>query len=280
MIDPMTTPTTNQFPNIGLLENPSAPSMFQFIPSQMVETVPPSQPPTGPISPIAPLPTPASLNLKSYNATADAEVDTSAEFHEHQTTPKTPSRSTSVSNGQGCSCLQRVVLLIDEFESQMLAGSGESLSCLDSALASHKEAVRYGESMLACQLCSSRVENMTILSFLTERLAVLCERIVAAYMEQVASAPVVTTGKGKDAVVPARHDLAHETLFLGEYEVDLPSEWNVLLGHLIAVQLAALNSLVGSTKASSHTRWRSVNTEKKIKDLLERLRQFIVPYSR
>jgi hypothetical protein len=67
---------------------------------------------------------------------------------------------------------------MEELQSRLSAAPAEVLDSLDSALASNKEAVQYGESMLACLLCSARRENMTILTFLTDRLVVLCERIV------------------------------------------------------------------------------------------------------
>ncbi|KAK3301902.1 uncharacterized protein B0T15DRAFT_544955 [Chaetomium strumarium] len=69
-----------------------------------------------------------------------------------------------------CLCLQHVTFLVHELESA-------PTSCLDAGLALHKEAVGYGEGMLLCLQCSRRPENLTLLTFLAERLLRLGESI-------------------------------------------------------------------------------------------------------
>jgi hypothetical protein len=52
---------------------------------------------------------------------------------------------------------------------------------LDAGLSMHKEALGFGESMLLCGRCSRRPENLTLLTFLSERLLRLGERVARMY---------------------------------------------------------------------------------------------------
>lgn len=190
--------------------------------------------------------------------------------------PTPPSATVSSSEGfsrSACRCLQCVVFLMEELESRLSAAPAEGLDSLDSALASNKEAVRYGESMLACLLCSARRENMTILTFLTDRLVVLCERIVATYTE-LRSALVQQAQGRRNVLRPwegISNDMGYRKVFLGDYEIDSPVEWDILLRDLIRLQLSALSSLVGGV--IKHTQWKKlVTTKEKINGLLQKVR--------
>lgn len=81
-----------------------------------------------------------------------------------------------------CHCLQPVVFLIDELEAGQNTVTSQGL---DAGLASHKEALRYGQALLDCQRCRARPEHTTILKFLTEKLAGLSEQIVAEYTRRL-----------------------------------------------------------------------------------------------
>jgi hypothetical protein len=49
---------------------------------------------------------------------------------------------------------------------------------LDADLALHKEAVEFGHTMLLCPWCPRRPENLTLLTFLAERLLRLEETVI------------------------------------------------------------------------------------------------------
>jgi hypothetical protein len=70
-----------------------------------------------------------------------------------------------------CLCLQHVAFLVHELESTQAKH-------LDAGLCMHKEAVSFAESMLQCPRCSRRPENLTLLTFLSERLLRLGGRLI------------------------------------------------------------------------------------------------------
>ena len=73
-----------------------------------------------------------------------------------------------------CLCLQQVTFLVHELESS-------KTECIGANLALHKEAVEYGRAMLLCPACPQRPENLTLLTFLSERLVRLGETVVQRY---------------------------------------------------------------------------------------------------
>ncbi|KAK0634279.1 hypothetical protein B0T17DRAFT_611319 [Bombardia bombarda] len=147
---------------------------------------------------------------------------------------------------------------------------------------------------------------MTILTFLTDRLADLCERIVGGYLEQmhgdvnIGGRPVCQGDSGRRPSLAAsvgsqgqgqgqgqgqnqgQNQGYHSHgvrwgVFFGDYEVDSPSEWELLVKNLIILQLHALSALMGRVKEISgamrcDTPWRkAVGTEKRIANLSHRM---------
>ncbi|KAI0483449.1 hypothetical protein F4859DRAFT_528852 [Xylaria cf. heliscus] len=154
-----------------------------------------------------------------------------------------------------CVCQQRIIFLIDELESLITDDSNAQVGNVDAALASHKETVRYGESMLSCQRCLVHVENMTLLTILAERLVKLCEGMVSAYLDGMQT----WDGPSKQVVC------------FGEYELDSPAEWDLLLGNAIFLQLRALYSLVDRIKGKSHTQGSRERILTTIKSLCDKV---------
>ncbi|KAK4032619.1 hypothetical protein C8A01DRAFT_40943 [Parachaetomium inaequale] len=218
----------------------------------------------------------------------------------------TPSPSASASSSGACKCLQRGIFLLDDLES-LLDNTGcrdphavQRLGELHSALGSHKEAVKYAASMVQCAACSSRAESRILLSLLADRLILLCEKIVAAYLDAVRTWDETTPlppdlgfnsgtnntsdtaprgsgaprngGACSSSSSSASQQLLH-TLFFGEYEIDSPDEWSMLMGNLIKLQLRALHSLVGSIARSNQTRIKLEDAAGKITSLLHSLQQ-------
>ncbi|CAJ2507406.1 Uu.00g085920.m01.CDS01 [Anthostomella pinea] len=173
----------------------------------------------------------------------------------------TAARGDSQASG-GCKCLQRIVILIDEMDLRIAATPADHVGNLDWELWSHKDAVKHGESMFACRMCSTRVENMMLLSFLTDRLALLCERIVRTYSELRLGQVRVAMGKSMG--------LSYKAIRFGDYEVDSPAEWEMILKPLIVLQLKALKALVDKVELSKRAQRKSSRaTKDKVRGLIE-----------
>ncbi|KAI1209654.1 uncharacterized protein F4807DRAFT_85086 [Annulohypoxylon truncatum] len=175
-----------------------------------------------------------------------------------------------------CSCLARVVLLLDELESPSdNPESITSLHSLDSILASIKETLSHAGAMLLCSLCTSKMENMTILAFLFSNLASTCQIIAEKYphdsnltqfhhrsfsaygrydwppLPRSAPSHVSDPGpqEGSDNYFHTygfggnRESDVRETC-VGEYEVDSPQEWRALMRALASLQLQQLDSMM------------------------------------
>ncbi|KAI1453061.1 hypothetical protein F4805DRAFT_462114 [Annulohypoxylon moriforme] len=178
-----------------------------------------------------------------------------------------------------CSCLARVVLLLDELESPSDNPEGiSSRHSLDSILASIKETLSHAGAMLLCNLCTSKMENMTILAFLFSHLASTCQIIAEKYphdsevprWNHAFPASMYGTGRFEWPALPrstpnhhsntspqeSSEDYFHtygfggdvrETL-VGEYEVDSPQEWRALMRALAGLQLQQLDSMMQAMK--------------------------------
>ncbi|KAI0881533.1 uncharacterized protein GGS22DRAFT_172423 [Annulohypoxylon maeteangense] len=169
-----------------------------------------------------------------------------------------------------CSCLARVVLLLDELESPSDNPEGiSSRHSLDSILASIKETLSHAGAMLLCSLCTTKMENMTILAFLFSHLANTCQVIAEKYPHDTELThfhrSFATYGRYDWPSLPRHGDAGaregsddyfhaygfggggegdgRETL-VGEYEVDSPQEWRALMRALASLQLQQLGSMM------------------------------------
>ena len=157
-----------------------------------------------------------------------------------------------------CLCQQRIVFLIDELEMQLADGSAiAEVENIDAALATHKEAVRFAELMLACQKCSKQLENMTLLYLLAQRQVRLCEAIVTAYL---------------DGMKRWSEPGCRQVVRFGEYELDSRAEWSLLLGNAIMLQLRALFSIVGKINGNEHIQGPRLKILASIRHLLGKAR--------
>lgn len=181
-----------------------------------------------------------------------------------------------------CRCLQPVVFLIDELEASRSTVDSQGL---DASLASHKEALRYGQALIECQRCRLRPEHMTILKFLTDKLARLSEQIVDEYTRGLLhpAAPAEGMMVGGTSTDREGSGTPPWPAVLGSYEVDSAREWNTLIGTLIRLQLEALHTLVEAMKAVSHSmHWdamfgRATATQGRIVPMMYRMQSLCRP---
>lgn len=185
--------------------------------------------------------------------------------------------------GQSCQCLTAVIFALEKFEA---SGNSFSRAELDSIVAHQKEAIKCCRSMLKCNRCTSKRENLVLLVFLTENIVAGCGRIVALYSmkDAVTSAGVLppsmlgclpsnlsshhVNGGNRNLATSAsssssKTDCASSSsitsprtgtpsdwrqLFLGDYEISCPLEWEHLVRVLISLQLKAVIELLADLK--------------------------------
>lgn len=134
---------------------------------------------------------------------------------------------------------------------------------LDTALATHKDAVRHGVEMLACGACVAKIENMTILTFLVEKLARLC-RHISETVSQVPEEDYSIRNRNrnrnrnrdrnrqqhKNAQFDHDHDDHDDgasssiSMCFGSYAVDSLEEYQLLVSGLLRVQVRNLQGLI------------------------------------
>ncbi|KAF2228964.1 hypothetical protein EV356DRAFT_537619 [Viridothelium virens] len=167
-----------------------------------------------------------------------------------------------------CSCIQRIVLLINELETginnmddhdyNQAGGDGllHNRRGLDSALGLHKETLHYGQSMRQCRQCSYRTETGLLLLLLVNRLVVLCANMVSTYLN-ASQSPVLS------------HELS---ITVGDYEVDSDVERGAVMREIVAFQLRALHSFIISLPDARHPPAADqIGAKNKVESLLQRL---------
>ncbi|KXX79228.1 hypothetical protein MMYC01_205619 [Madurella mycetomatis] len=223
-----------------------------------------------------PLSTPTSSNPPAEDGLRSSPVD-------DQSSPSASGRSSTLARASAmgspvpCDCLHRVVFLLDELESIRDMEPAQ----LEAGLTSHRRALGYGEAMMACGHCTSRPENMTILTFLADRLIGLWEHISNNYLELLpggipppaAAGPVGMMDAANRWLNPAAG--TNDVLF-GDYG-DSASEWKSSVGNLIALQLQALSLLMGRVREVASViqcdtpSRKAAGAQKRVAVLLDRL---------
>jgi hypothetical protein len=132
-------------------------------------------------------------------------------------------------------------------------GAGTEALSLDAMLAVLKEAIHYSDALLTCCRCRTRPENMTILTFLTHRLAALCEKLVLKFCEGPPTSMRVQDyylgDNNNDEPEQQQRTVQGQgsptlSLSLGCYEMDSLVELDVLFRCLSHIQLRALSTLM------------------------------------
>ena len=123
-------------------------------------------------------------SVASFPTDHNFELSLLSDFLAHKSMPLTKDAGSArpplnePAQDRPCLCLQHVAFLVHELEST-------TTTHLDAGISMHKEAFRFGESMLLCIRCSRRPENLTLLTFLLERLLRLEERVARMYLLSV-----------------------------------------------------------------------------------------------
>ena len=173
-----------------------------------------------------------------------------------------------------CQCLHSMLRLLDEVEAKTLA---INLTNVDEILAYHKHALGNGNGVLSCRACCGRSEYVTLLAIISDKLATLSDKMVAAFVGHV---------QGQD-------DLKHQNFIgtsgawrngkremrLGEYEVESHKEWTCLITALITLQLKELMTHVRKVRVVAASTRRGVqvqglkNVERRLRDMLVKMQE-------
>ncbi|KAI0538749.1 hypothetical protein GGR58DRAFT_283967 [Xylaria digitata] len=157
-----------------------------------------------------------------------------------------------------CQCLQRVVFLLEEIDSEVLDADVKELGPW---LSRHKEALRCSEALLVCPLCQAKPEHMTILGLLTDRLIAICGNVVTAYL--------LTLEGGTNHNIMGHRDVVS----VGNFEIDSPYEWSALVRTMLVMQLRGLDTLMIRLQSigGEAVRRKADSTQSRILALLEKL---------
>ncbi|KAI1421882.1 hypothetical protein F5Y12DRAFT_800326, partial [Xylaria sp. FL1777] len=164
-----------------------------------------------------------------------------------------------------CQCLQRVLFLLEELDSEAV---GTDVKELGPWLSRHKEALRCSEALLMCSLCQAKPERMTILALLTDRLIAMCENVVSAYL---------LTLEGDISQRMMGHKDGAWLVLVGNVEIDSPHEWSALVRTMLVMQLRELDTLMAKFKDLLNSmgggggRRKADSTQSRILVLLEKL---------
>ncbi|KAI1309764.1 hypothetical protein F5Y03DRAFT_347277 [Xylaria venustula] len=164
-----------------------------------------------------------------------------------------------------CQCLQRVVFLLEELDSEAI---GTNVKELGPWLSRHKEALRCSEALLTCPLCQAKPEHMTILAFLTDRLIAMCDNVVSAYL-------LALEGDTNRQFI--HHKDGAWLVLVGNFEIDSPHEWSALVQTMLVLQLKGLDALMIRFKdliqsiGGDGVRRKADSTQHRIMVLLEKL---------
>lgn len=136
------------------------------------------------------------------------------------------------------------------------------IESVDRQMASHKEAMDYGQAMIVCGLCSRRPENLMMLTFLAERLLQLSEAVLRRLAQG--------DGDGDDEERPA--------FVFGELELGSAPEWGVLVGSLTVLHLGSLRRLMCQLRKRAESvrantiHKKKIETERLTGELMDRVR--------
>lgn len=163
--------------------------------------------------------------------------------------PSIPSVATGKSGQPGCDCKKALLYMINDLETSLSTDNlAEAMSqdnnsswltlqrtpTLDSALASHRDALRYGESIRQCPNCKDGVETKVLLLLLVNRLIVLCNHMTTAY-NRLSKGGVRTGSRTREP---------NFSITIGEYEVESTAESHALLREILSFQLRSLHTFV------------------------------------
>lgn len=145
--------------------------------------------------------------------------------------------SSDIHSSTPCLCLHRIIVLMDEVEvilGEPAADDGGAVSAydFDVVLATNKEALQHGRAALDCNGCARSIETMIVLTFLAEKLARMCLRVVAQL--------------GEKAPAAGSLDVPCSNVFcgFGSYEVESWEEFRPVLFGLLELQLCGLRALL------------------------------------
>lgn len=178
-------------------------------------------------------------------------------FFDIRLTMSAPTAFPSGPSSQICGCLAAVTFAVERLEASCHAGQRAEL---DSIIAFQKEAIKRCRAQLECSSCISKREALVLLVFMLEKIVAACGRMVGLYrVENVqphlpssSSLPVSSPDLGLAPAPMADCPISlpdWRELFLGDYEINSPMEWEHLVRVLIFLQLRAVMELLADVQS-------------------------------
>ncbi|KAM3455681.1 hypothetical protein MY5147_003679 [Beauveria neobassiana] len=184
----------------------------------------------------------------------------------------------------GCYCLAATVFAVEELENSYMSGKRAEL---DSIVACQKQAIACCRSLMRCGACIARRDTVVLLVLMTEKVVMACERIsflfqarknigssVPGLRSPLDHASPYDKGKGLGLLTPPASGLfsmdaaqprlsgtpepidtpkGWQEIFLGDYEITCPQEWQTLIRAIILLQLTSLTEMLVDLKSVGST---------------------------
>ncbi|KAK8147667.1 hypothetical protein G3M48_001230 [Beauveria asiatica] len=184
----------------------------------------------------------------------------------------------------GCYCLAATVFAVEELETSYTSGKRAEL---DSIVACQKQAIACCRWLMRCGACMARRDTVVLLVLMTEKIVLACERISFLFQAKNnvgRSVPELCLpsdyaspydkGKGLGLLTPPASGLfsmdatqpslsgtpepieaskGWQEVFLGDYEITCPQEWQTLIRAIILLQLTSLREMLVDLKSVGST---------------------------
>lgn len=183
-------------------------------------------------------------------------------------------READAQSDSSCQCLHSMLRLLDEIEAKTMAINPTTV---DAILAYHRHALGRGNEVLSCRACCGRSEYMTLLAIISDKLATVSEKIVAAFIYHVHGQDDLKSQTFVDTSGEWR--TSKREMRLGEYEVETHKEWTCLITAVIILQLEESMTHVRKMRVVAASTRRDVQVqglkkvERRLKDVFIKMQQ-------
>ncbi|KAI9879765.1 MAG: hypothetical protein M1830_007207 [Pleopsidium flavum] len=190
--------------------------------------------------------------------TADSDVPGSlALVYDHDDVTSRSSSTTSSYSSPSCPCMHTALGILENLE---VKNSRLNLYAIDHVLCFKKRALAQCNAMLDCRNCNTLSGFMMLLVVICEKMVVSFERLATSCREQQEQhrTPLGVGGWRKSENTGLA---SGQSIFLGDYEVDLAEERWCLVRVLITLQMKNLGDLLVRLKrVASPWNWETHNT--------------------
>lgn len=196
---------------------------------------------------------------------------------------------------RSCRCLQNIVHLLEELETRVRMTEPQAI---DSVLAYQKEGLIHCSHMVQCTTCSRRLEHMTLLGLVTDKLITSYEQVIERHLMSVgryddkvarkdikASSPsslsFVTAFSAPEASVNDGYGSSSRVITFGCYRLDRAAELEQVSRVLFTLQLRQMHGLLTRMQSISEITLRGQQVpalksrEQRLKNVLDNVQHLV-----